>query len=79
MSTTTPARPTPDGLAIGIVGATGLVGEFMLSILAQRRFPVRALRLFVSPGSAGRQLPWNGMPVTLLDMYLTVNRFYKDF
>ena len=33
-------------LSVGIVGATGMVGELMRSILAERNFPVGALRLF---------------------------------
>jgi len=45
---------------IGIVGATGAVGGELLSILSERDFPVRELRLFASPRSAGKTLPFHG-------------------
>jgi len=52
---------------IGIVGATGLVGGVMRSVLAERRFPVADLRLFASARSAGQRLEWNGDQVTVED------------
>lgn len=39
---------------IGIVGATGLVGEMMREILLERNFPLGQLRLFASARSAGK-------------------------
>lgn len=38
----------------GIVGATGMVGEVFLQLLAERHFPVGELRLFASEKSAGQ-------------------------
>ncbi len=52
---------------IGIVGATGQVGGVMLSILAERNFPVDELRLFASARSAGRTIEWNGRTITVED------------
>ena len=43
-------------LNIGIVGATGLVGTMIRSILAERNFPIASLRLFASARSAGKEL-----------------------
>src|SRR5437868_6091497 len=43
-------------LNVGIVGATGLVGSMIRSILAERNIPVGQLRLFASPRSAGKVL-----------------------
>jgi aspartate-semialdehyde dehydrogenase len=43
-------------LDVAIVGATGLVGGVMRSILEERSFPVGRLRLFASARSAGRIL-----------------------
>ena len=64
-----PHEPAPPGLAIGIVGATGLVGEIMRRILAERNFPVGSLRLFASARSAGKRAAagrtarsWSRMP-----------------
>lgn len=56
----------PD-VRVGILGATGLVGEHLLSILAERRFPVSELRLWGSERSRGRRLDYRGeaLEVTL--------------
>jgi aspartate-semialdehyde dehydrogenase len=50
---------------VGIVGATGLVGEMMLALLAERRFPLKALRLFASARSAGSTLRWGDQEVVV--------------
>lgn len=52
---------------IGIVGATGQVGGVVLSILAERDFPVDDLRLFASARSAGRTIEWQGRTITIED------------
>ena len=52
---------------VGIVGATGLVGGIMRTLLAERQFPVSELRLFASERSAGRSLPWAGGEITVED------------
>ena len=44
------------GYTVAVVGATGAVGETLLQILEERKFPVRTLRLFASERSAGRRL-----------------------
>ena len=54
------AEPT-----VAVVGATGAVGEELLALLAERRFPVRSLRLFASARSAGRTLHALGRDVTV--------------
>src|SRR4051794_8337050 len=53
---------------VAIVGATGLVGGVMRTILEERRFPVDRLRLFASSRSAGRTLPWRGAELTVEDV-----------
>ena len=50
---------------LGISGATGVTGEVTLRILEERNFPVKDLRLFASPGSAGRTLRWKGRDYTV--------------
>ncbi len=45
---------------IAVVGATGAVGQTLLSILAQRRLPHDEIRLFASARSEGRELPFAG-------------------
>ncbi len=58
---------SPRGMHVGIVGATGLVGEFLLSILAERAFPVASLRLFASARSAGGSLRWKDAEIVVED------------
>ncbi|MDP2530076.1 MAG: Asd/ArgC dimerization domain-containing protein [Candidatus Palauibacterales bacterium] len=41
---------------VGVVGATGLVGRELVTLLAERRFPRRALRLFASPRAGRRRV-----------------------
>lgn len=47
-------------LKIGVVGATGMVGQAFMDILAQRKFPVSELRPFASESSLGKSIPLNG-------------------
>jgi len=51
------------GYRVAIVGATGAVGQTMLSILAERNFPVRGLRLLASERSEGKVLHFKGEEV----------------
>ncbi len=53
---------------VAIVGATGAVGETMLSILAERDFPVARLIPLASSRSAGGQIEFNGQKVDVLDL-----------
>lgn len=55
---------------VGVVGATGQVGKVMLSILAQRSFPISELRLFASARSAGRTIGFAGRAITIEDAAL---------
>jgi aspartate-semialdehyde dehydrogenase len=50
---------------VAVVGATGAVGEAMLEILAQRKFPVNRVYPLASERSAGKRVPFG-------DTYLTV-------
>lgn len=50
----------PSDPIVAIVGATGAVGEEMLAILAQRRFPLRSLKLLASKRSAGSVVDYRG-------------------
>jgi aspartate-semialdehyde dehydrogenase len=45
---------------VAIVGATGAVGEAMISILEQRKFPVANVYALASERSAGKRIPFNG-------------------
>ena len=45
---------------VAVVGATGAVGEAMLSILADRNFPARQVFPLASERSAGKSVQYNG-------------------
>ena len=53
---------------VAVVGATGAVGETMVSILEQRDFPVRNLYLLASKRSAGSKVQFKGSYVTVQDL-----------
>lgn len=52
---------------IGIVGATGQVGEVLRELLEQRNFPAASVRLFASARSAGKKLSFRGEEITVED------------
>ena len=45
---------------VGVLGATGAVGQTFLHILEERSFPVGELRLLASPRSEGKTMPFRG-------------------
>ncbi|GAB2492588.1 aspartate-semialdehyde dehydrogenase [Arenimonas alkanexedens] len=53
---------------VAIVGATGAVGEAMLSILAERTFPVGTLHLLASERSAGGKLRYGAREIVVQDL-----------
>jgi aspartate-semialdehyde dehydrogenase len=53
---------------VAVVGATGAVGQTMLSILAERNFPIGTLHVLASERSAGGQIEFNGQKVTVADL-----------
>jgi len=52
-----------DGYVVAVAGATGAVGEVMLQVLEQRKFPVRRLVPLASERSVGKSLPFRGESV----------------
>ena len=53
---------------VAVVGATGAVGQTMLSILAERDFPIETLHVLASERSAGEQIEYCGRKVTVSDL-----------
>ncbi|MFM7472224.1 MAG: aspartate-semialdehyde dehydrogenase [Nodosilinea sp.] len=49
-----------NGLNVSILGATGAVGVEILTLLEERSFPLRNLKLLASPRSAGTRLTFRG-------------------
>ena len=60
---------------IGIVGATGAVGQEIISLLEKREFPVAEARLLASANSAGRQMQACGNLETIQE---TTTDSFKD-
>ena len=66
----TALSPTPitlpnRALRVAVLGATGAVGQELLELLEERRFPVAELIPLASPRSAGQSLRWQGQPLTI--------------
>lgn len=53
---------------VAVVGATGAVGEVMLSILAERKFPVSELVALASERSAGGEVKFGNREVVVQDL-----------
>ncbi|MFM7018601.1 aspartate-semialdehyde dehydrogenase [Flavobacterium sp.] len=47
-------------MRVAVVGATGMVGEVMLQVLAERNFPVTELIPVASEKSVGKEIEWKG-------------------
>jgi len=52
---------------VGILGATGVVGQEMMKILEERDFPVASLRPIASARSAGSTVRFKGEDVTIVE------------
>lgn len=50
---------------VGIVGATGAVGQELVRLLAERNFPLSELRLFASARSAGKTVTHGGKSLVI--------------
>lgn len=52
--------PTSKRLNVAVVGATGMAGQELLKVLAERKFPADKVVPIASERSAGSTLPYNG-------------------
>jgi aspartate-semialdehyde dehydrogenase len=52
---------------VAVLGATGLVGEMMLTVLAERKFPVQELFALASERSLGKTVQFQGRAVPIMD------------
>ncbi len=53
---------------VAVVGATGAVGEAMLSILEERNFPVGEVYALASSRSVGKRIPFKGKNLVVKDL-----------
>jgi aspartate-semialdehyde dehydrogenase len=54
--------------SIAVVGATGLVGSTLLSLLQERNFPIKHLHLLASNQSTGKQISFRGENYPVQDL-----------
>ncbi len=59
-------------MKIAVVGATGMVGEVMLQVLAERKFPVSELIPVASEKSVGKELEFNGKTYKVVSLETAV-------
>ncbi len=55
-------------MKVAVVGATGMVGEVMLKVLAERNFPITELLLVASERSVGKKLKYKGEEHTVIGL-----------
>jgi aspartate-semialdehyde dehydrogenase len=53
---------------VAIVGASGAVGQEFLTVLAERNFPIKSLRLLASARSAGKTATFKGQSYTIEEL-----------
>ncbi len=55
-------------MKVAVVGATGMVGEVMLQVLAERNFPISELLLVASERSVGKKLTFKGAEYAVMGL-----------
>lgn len=59
------SRSSSRPLTVAVVGATGVVGRTMITVLLERDFPIGEIRLLASARSAGTTAPFDGRQVEI--------------
>lgn len=60
-------------MRIAVVGATGMVGEVMLKVLAERNFPVTELIPVASERSVGKEIEYKGTKYKVVGLQTAVD------
>ncbi|WP_375238098.1 aspartate-semialdehyde dehydrogenase [Aurantibacter sp.] len=60
-------------MKVAIVGATGMVGNVMLTVLKERNFPITELIPVASERSIGKTISYNGKDYTIISLQDAVN------
>jgi aspartate-semialdehyde dehydrogenase len=60
-------------MRIAVVGATGMVGEVMLQVLAERNFPITELILVASEKSVGKEIDFKGTKYKVVGLETAVS------
>lgn len=61
-------------MKVAVVGATGMVGNVMLKVLAERSFPITELLLVASERSVGQTMEWGGREYTIIGLAEAVEK-----
>ncbi|MFZ4670516.1 MAG: aspartate-semialdehyde dehydrogenase [Flavobacterium sp.] len=61
-------------MKVAVVGATGMVGEVMLQVLAERNFPLTELIPVASEKSVGKEIEFKGKKYKVVGMQTAVDR-----
>jgi aspartate-semialdehyde dehydrogenase len=59
-------------MKIALVGATGMVGNVMLEVLAERNLPITELLLVASERSVGKEIPFKGKTLKVIGLETAV-------
>ena len=60
-------------MKVAVVGATGMVGEVMLQVLAERNFPVSELIVVATEKSVGKEIEFHGKKHTIVGMQTAID------
>ncbi len=60
-------------MKVAVVGATGMVGEVMLKVLAERNLPISELILVASERSVGKKMLFQGASHTVVGLQTAVD------
>ncbi|NUY81434.1 aspartate-semialdehyde dehydrogenase [Flavobacterium sp. MAH-1] len=60
-------------MKVAVVGATGMVGEVMLKVLAERNFPITELIPVASEKSVGKEIEYKGKKYKVVNMQTAVD------
>ena len=55
-------------MRVAVVGATGMVGQVMLKVLAERNFPISELILVASERSVGKEIQYKNKSYTIIGL-----------
>ena len=61
-------------MKVAVVGATGMVGQIMLKVLAERNFPVSELILVGSEKSVGKKLTFKNQEIEVVSMQTAIDK-----
>jgi aspartate-semialdehyde dehydrogenase len=62
------AERKQEGWRVAVLGATGLVGDMMIKVLEERKFPVREFYPLASARSAGKRVEFHGKQYRVIDV-----------